>query len=308
MCAQPNHSPRPVRDRQLRKPQRLTPRGLLHVAVRLGRCARGADAWSLVMFSLGLVYGPIYPLGYLLASIGLLIKFIGTRFGLRHWYAKPPSVDQEMTLSMRWRLGQMLGLGLVIQCVALNESTGPGTAARARPRPSWLRVSERPTQRASPARAAGNFGPSSIVFLGGSILLICYTVAPLHMFKSMARFDQLEDLHDTDTGGVTFQDASGANPVLCARYVCPKIGALDPDDTKDTTPRGMIGSLTKQLSSRFGRASSQVGVVPLAQGKGGTICLKAILRTAEILSDYGLEESAPAPPLAPEASSKDDHV
>ena len=39
-----------------------------------------ADCVALVLFSLGIVYGPIYPPSYLITAIGLGIKYLATRF------------------------------------------------------------------------------------------------------------------------------------------------------------------------------------------------------------------------------------
>ena len=44
------------------------------------------------MCSLGLVYGPIYPLGYLYTAAGLLLTKYTTHYGMRHWYRKPAAV------------------------------------------------------------------------------------------------------------------------------------------------------------------------------------------------------------------------
>ena len=33
----------------------------------------------------GVVYGPIYPPAYLLTTLGLLLSWVCTRFGIRHW-------------------------------------------------------------------------------------------------------------------------------------------------------------------------------------------------------------------------------
>jgi hypothetical protein len=42
-------------------------------------------------------YGPIYPPAYLLTSIGLLLSYLCTRNGLRHW-CSPPQLTQRTHL------------------------------------------------------------------------------------------------------------------------------------------------------------------------------------------------------------------
>jgi hypothetical protein len=152
-----------------------------------------AYSYAFVAFSMGLLLGPLFPIAYLLTALGLALKWICTRFALRHWHSNScPSVDQEMMLTFRWRLGQVLGLSLVVQCLALANSTGTSVVA-------------------------GTF------FIGASVLLGAYTVAPLGYFQSLARFDPLASLEDTDTGNCSFSEAQRRDPRLCACYACPKL-------------------------------------------------------------------------------------
>ena len=63
-------------------------------------------AFCLVAFAMGLMYGPLYPPAYLVVALGLSLKYYATRFGLRHWFGLPPTVDQDMMMSLRWQLGK----------------------------------------------------------------------------------------------------------------------------------------------------------------------------------------------------------
>lgn len=81
-------------------------------------------AYSLKTTALGLVYGPIYPLAYLITAVGLALTYLCTRVGMRYWYQRPGAVNQNMMMEMRRRLGNVLGLSVAVSCLATARSIG----------------------------------------------------------------------------------------------------------------------------------------------------------------------------------------
>ena len=158
-----------------------------------------AYAYCLVMFALGIVYGPIYPISYLVTTITLVIKWWCLRYGLRHWYSNPPTVDQEMMMTLRWRLGQVIGIALIIQCFALHSAAGEE-----------------------------NLDVPMLMFVAGGLSILLYTVIPLGFFKMFERFDQLADTEEADTVGLTFEGAM-AKGLPMPHYICPTL-ATSTDD------------------------------------------------------------------------------
>ena len=100
--------------------------------------------------------GPLYPPAYMVVAMGLAVKWACTRFAMRHWFGIPPSVDQDMMMSLRWRLGNVMGFSLLVQSWALIESSGPL-----------------------------HFGPAAFMFIGGSSALFLYTVIPFGYVPSL---------------------------------------------------------------------------------------------------------------------------
>jgi hypothetical protein len=163
---------------------------------------------TIIMFTLGLVFGPVYPISYLLVAIGLAFKWLCTRFGLRHWWSMPPSVDQKMTMAMRYRIGNAMGVGFVVQCLGMVSASGPSV------------------------------GVDMPFFIFGSIALGLYTFVPFTYFgKSMALFDRLEESDATDDGP-TFSEVSKTSPIKCPQYICPTLVTDSPAaGSKQPPPR-----------------------------------------------------------------------
>ena len=67
------------------------------------------------LVSLGLIYGPINPLAYMLTSLGLGCGWICTRIGIARWYRRPMNVDQEMLMTLRTFMGLVMLLSLVVK-------------------------------------------------------------------------------------------------------------------------------------------------------------------------------------------------
>jgi hypothetical protein len=166
-------------------------------------------ARCLVMMSLGLIYGPLYPLAYLITAVGLILKWLCTRFAMHTWYGFPVNIDQEMMMALRWRLGNVAGIACLVQCLCIAETVGlVGSAA------SWATLGSKALE------AAG------LTLFGTPILLFLYTIIPLGYIKGFARFDQLEDADDedsTDTAGLRFDDAAKKEGYPMPHYVCPTL-------------------------------------------------------------------------------------
>ena len=159
--------------------------------------------------SLGLVYGPIWPPAYLLTSIGLALSWICTRFGLRHWYRCPANVQGGMMLRMRWRLGNVLGLAVVVQCIAVVAASSPDSL----------------TNRTQ-----------MLVLVSGPLALFVYALLPLGAFKNYSLHDEVADAQDEgegeqDGGGggkekeLAFDEVTKARGFDMPRYCCPLVGA-----------------------------------------------------------------------------------
>jgi len=201
-------------------------------------------SYTLVLFALGLIYGPLYPLAYLLTAVGLGLKWLCTRFGMRHWYGIPPTVDQEMMLSFRWRLGNIFGIALIVQCLAVAQSAGPD---------NYLET-------------------GLYLSVGGTLLLLTYTLVPLGYFEAFATFDQLTEVESLDTD-CSFDEASKRNGVPLPHYVCPALAA--PEDKK-----------TLQVAMEAVKNGPYLASlnIPLRQAASAEIAANEV---AKILSEFG---------------------
>ena len=48
-------------------------------------------------FGLALLYGPLGPVAYWLASASMLISYLSTKFAIMHYYRHPPRMSDELT-------------------------------------------------------------------------------------------------------------------------------------------------------------------------------------------------------------------
>ena len=167
-------------------------------------------ARCLVMMALGIVYGPIYPNAYLLTALGLAFKWLCTRFAMRNWYAFPMGVNQEMMMALRWRLGNCVGVSVIVQSLAIAQATG---------------ILDGSTSSLKDAGSKGLEGVGLVLF-GAPIMVLVYAAFPLGIFKSFARYGQLEDADETDTAGVRFDDAAKKQGFPMPLYVCPTLPTL----------------------------------------------------------------------------------
>jgi hypothetical protein len=79
--------------------------------------------------SLVLIYAPMYPPMYIFAACYLVPSFFATHFGIAHWFAQPPRMDQTVTESMRGWLAGSLGISLVIKRLMTAEEIYQRAAA-----------------------------------------------------------------------------------------------------------------------------------------------------------------------------------
>lgn len=96
-------------------------------------------------------------------------------------------------MMMRRRIGNVVGLTIIIHAIATMQAMGDG---------GWA--------------AAG------VIVIGGSLLCLIYTIVPLGMLKQFARFSQLGDVDGSgDTDGVRFDDVQRSKGFYTPHYVCP---------------------------------------------------------------------------------------
>lgn len=168
--------------------------------------------------SLALVFGPIYPIAYIITAMGLVFKYFCARIAMKTWMGFPANIDQEMMMALRLRLGQMTGFGVIVQCCAIVQSVGLIGLD-----PSWSETGK----QALDAASWSIFGTPVIVFL--------YAAVPLGFLSVFARFDQLEDTDtgETDTGGLRFDDAAEKTGYPMPKYVCPTLPMMKEDGLPD---------------------------------------------------------------------------
>ena len=145
--------------------------------------------------SLGLTYGPLYPICYLWVAFALIFCNVCTSYGISRWYARPPAVDEEMMMALRYMFGAIL-LGHVVMYGAaahfgFHENFGAGLAFRAQ-LPAFV------------------FAPAAWV---------CYAVLPLGCCRAFQKHDGSAG----DTGGIAYDDVARLKGYEVDPYICPKI-------------------------------------------------------------------------------------
>ena len=155
-------------------------------------------------------------------------------------------------MSMRFRIGNVLGISLIVECLALMESMG----------------------RDEDGRTLKRVG---ITLVGAPICLFLYTFLPCGYIKELARFDQLEDTGDSDTDGMTFEGARQTGYDM-PRYKCPMLPDFS-DEAKKEIASSDTAFLTAQRQLSEEGATDDVKLL-FANAK----------RTADVLSQYGLNE------------------
>ena len=122
--------------------------------------------------ALGLIFGPLYPIAYLLTAVGLLLCWFCTRVGMRYWFKKPPNVDQEMMMELRLRLGNVMGIGTAVQCIATYYAMGDG-----------------------------GFGAAGVLLVGAPLVCVLYAACPLERIPRYGEmFKRAEQIEEPDAG------------------------------------------------------------------------------------------------------------
>merc|ERR1719313_9333 len=104
---------------------------------------------------------------------------------MRNWYGIPPSVNQEMMMSLRYRLGNVLGVSFLFQVLSVYRASGP--------------------------EPDGGDDVQFFQTVGTSIVLGMYVLVPLRRCRGFEKFDQMEDCDtdlapgEGDTRGLTFE-------------------------------------------------------------------------------------------------------
>ena len=165
--------------------------------------------------ALGLVYGPIWPMAYLYTSLGLVLSWWCTRIGLREWYKFPANVQADMMMLMRWRLGNVLGLAIMVQFLAMYYATnvdGPG------------------------------FGATSSALVVAPLAVGVYVLLPLGLIKDFTVHDEVyssQTAEERETGGLRFDDVTEARGFEMPRYKCPLVSAADLTLSRNTHARSL---------------------------------------------------------------------
>ena len=122
--------------------------------------------------ALGLVFGPLYPIAYLLTAVGLLLCWFCTRVGMRYWFRKPPNVDQEMMMELRLRLGNVMGIATAVQCIATYYAMGEG-----------------------------GFDAAGVLLVGAPLVCVLYAAYPLERLPWYGEmFKRAEQIEEPDAG------------------------------------------------------------------------------------------------------------
>merc|ERR1719424_1461193 len=75
--------------------------------------------------SLAIIYAPLFPPLYLLAAAYLLVSFYASKFGIAHWFARPPHMSDGLNQSMRSWLAVTVALSLALKrCAMAHASAG----------------------------------------------------------------------------------------------------------------------------------------------------------------------------------------
>ena len=80
---------------------------------------------TIKMLSIGIIYGPLFPLFYLFTAIGFGINWLATRYAIRNWWHKPSAVDQTMMDEVRHYM-----LFLVLISIFINISGAVSAGVR----------------------------------------------------------------------------------------------------------------------------------------------------------------------------------
>ena len=83
-----------------------------------------AHAATVRTVTMALLYGPLYPPVYLLASAAIFLSLWATKYAMSRWYRKPPPLNEAMLAHMRLALGLVILLHLTGVMLATEGRAG----------------------------------------------------------------------------------------------------------------------------------------------------------------------------------------
>jgi len=164
---------------------------------------------TLKTVALGMIYGPLYPVMFLLVAVALVYAYFCTKVGLSQWYMRPPKVNQDMMASLRTNLGLMVALMII--------PMGLGASA------------------VSADDDDGKIDFKACVFIAAPLAWLLYSVLPLGKIRALSDHSQVDDIDaasfdwDTfkgDTKGIRIEDVTHEKGYEVLPYICPKISAV----------------------------------------------------------------------------------
>lgn len=216
--------------------------------------------------ALGLVYGPIWPLAYLLTAIGLALSWICTRAGLRHWYLAPADVKADMMMLMRWRLGNVLGLSLLVQMLAGYYATN--------------------------YENANAFSASGVLLIGGPLVMSIYCLLPLGAFWHFTLHDELasaDEKFEAKSEGtqdpkarrqsmrgeseLEFDDVTRVKGFDMPRYQCPLVSITQTMFSTSTLEAGTAGTLAEASGLKVKKTTSSSSFAKASLGHQASFIL-----------------------------------
>jgi hypothetical protein len=122
---------------------------------------------------------------------------------------RPAAVNQDMMMELRRRLGNVVGLAVVVQVAATFQAMGSGERA---------------------------FASGGVIIVGAPILVFVYTVVPLGFFPRFAKFDKLSDAERLNTVvdgvHVKFCDVTAITGFDTPPYQCPILAKGSKKDSR----------------------------------------------------------------------------
>lgn len=191
-------------------------------------------AGAIKTVGLGIIYGPLYPPSYAITSVALIFSYFCTRYGIVHWYRRPPSVDQDMMLEMRRILAFVVLLSTIVQVLAAYAATGDQHS-----------------------------GGPWFVFVACPVLWLIYSFFPLGWLSAFAEVDQVDennldvlDAVDAEGKEIPFDQVVNHTGFEPQRYKCPLLSKAEYEADKNVYCPPLLESLIEKLE----RASMQLNV------------------------------------------------
>jgi ADP-ribose pyrophosphatase len=161
--------------------------------------------------SLVIIYGPLFPLLYLVAAAYLVVSFYAARVGIAYWFARPSFMTERVMERMRGWLAVSVGISLIFKRFAMANA---GADA-----PLILSV---------------------VVWIG---YMMVYETVLYNFIAKTIRNDA--DLDSLDAEGVVFKDVVEENPEKFEMYVCPKLHRGEQAAESARSPRSDSAGATR---------------------------------------------------------------